>query len=100
MISEEAQAEIQKLQLEHPNKRIMVVAEKGTMGVGSSRMSGVNNVALWTGNKQVPTFHLLILHQLWQEQTVYPQVFKTVQVTVGIGIDLKNWEIKRTKMEI
>ena len=33
MISEEAQAEIQKLQSEHPDKRIMVVAEKGTMGV-------------------------------------------------------------------
>ena len=74
MISEEAQAEIQKLQSEHPDKRIMVVAEKGTMGVGSSRMSGVNNVALWTG-KQVRIYHLLILHRLWQEQTVFPQYF-------------------------
>ena len=27
----------------------MLIADKGTMGVGSSRMSGVNNVALWTG---------------------------------------------------
>ena len=29
------------------NKRVMLIAEKD-MGVGSSRMSGVNNVALWT----------------------------------------------------
>ncbi|GIR29695.1 hypothetical protein CM15mP43_13190 [bacterium] len=28
------------LQNEHPDKTIMLVAEKGTMGVGSSRMSG------------------------------------------------------------
>ena len=39
------------LQNEHPDKTIMLVAEKGTMGVGSSRMSGVNNVALWIGKK-------------------------------------------------
>ena len=32
----------------------MLVAEKGTMGVGSSRMSGVNNVALWTGKQANP----------------------------------------------
>jgi aconitase B len=30
----------------------MLIAEKGTMGVGSSRMSGVNNVALWTGKSK------------------------------------------------
>jgi aconitate hydratase 2/2-methylisocitrate dehydratase len=49
MISQDAQLEIQQLQKQHPGKRVMLVAEKGTMGVGSSRMSGVNNVALWTG---------------------------------------------------
>ena len=32
----------------------MLIAEKGTMGVGSSRMSGVNNVALWTGQQASP----------------------------------------------
>ena len=32
----------------------MIVSEKGTMGVGSSRMSGVNNVALWTGKQASP----------------------------------------------
>ncbi|MEM8786378.1 MAG: bifunctional aconitate hydratase 2/2-methylisocitrate dehydratase, partial [Pseudomonadota bacterium] len=51
MISETAQAEIQDLQKQHPDKRVMLIAERGTMGVGSSRMSGVNNVALWTGKK-------------------------------------------------
>ena len=34
----------------HPDKIIMLVAEKGTMGVGSSRMSGVNNVGATTSN--------------------------------------------------
>ena len=42
-ISEAAQKEIQDLQKQHPDKRVMLIAEKGTMGVGSSRMSGVNN---------------------------------------------------------
>ena len=54
MISEQAQKEIQALQAQHPDKRVMLVAEKGTMGVGSSRMSGVNNVALWTGTQASP----------------------------------------------
>ena len=35
-------------------KFIMLVADKGTMGVGSSRMSGVNNVALWIGREASP----------------------------------------------
>ncbi len=56
MISEEAQAEIQELQKAHPDARVMLIAEKGTMGVGSSRMSGVNNVALWTGKQASHTF--------------------------------------------
>ena len=55
MISEKAQAEIKKLQKLNPNKSIMLVAEKGTMGVGSSRMSGVNNVALLTGKNYKKT---------------------------------------------
>ena len=53
-ISETAQAEIRELQAQHPDKRVMLIAEKGTMGVGSSRMSGVNNVALWTGKQASP----------------------------------------------
>ena len=54
MITPEAQAEIVALQKQHPDKRVMMIAEKGTMGVGSSRMSGVNNVALWTGKQASP----------------------------------------------
>jgi aconitate hydratase 2/2-methylisocitrate dehydratase len=40
----------------------MLIAEKGTMGVGSSRMSGVNNVALWTGKKSKPLCSFYILY--------------------------------------
>lgn len=54
MISTDAQKEIEALKLQHPNARVMLIAEKGTMGVGSSRMSGVNNVALWTGKQASP----------------------------------------------
>lgn len=39
LISPEAQAEIQDLQKQYPGKKVMLIAEKGTMGVGSSRMS-------------------------------------------------------------
>ncbi len=54
MITPKAQEEIRALQAQHPGKSVMLVAEKGTMGVGSSRMSGVNNVALWTGKQASP----------------------------------------------
>ncbi|NQZ73643.1 MAG: bifunctional aconitate hydratase 2/2-methylisocitrate dehydratase, partial [Dinoroseobacter sp.] len=54
MISTDAQKEIEALKLQHPNARVMLIAEKGTMGVGSSRMSGVNNVAMWTGKQASP----------------------------------------------
>ena len=64
MISEDAQSEILRLQSLHPDKQIVLVAEKGTMGVGSSRMSGVNNVALWTGKPSALTCLLLMWLQL------------------------------------
>jgi len=54
MITPEAQKEIQALKEKHPDKKVMLIAEKGTMGVGSSRMSGVNNVALWAGKQASP----------------------------------------------
>lgn len=54
MISPQAQEEIKALQAQYPDKSVMLIAEKGTMGVGSSRMSGVNNVALWTGKQVSP----------------------------------------------
>ena len=52
--NKEKQNELLTLQAAHPDKRVMLIAEKGTMGVGSSRMSGVNNVALWIGKPASP----------------------------------------------
>ena len=92
MISEEAQAEIKKLQEKHPNKRVMLVAEKGTMGVGSSRMSGVNNVALWTGiqaSQYIPFVNIAPI--VAGTNGISPIFLTTVGVTGGIGVDLKNW---------
>jgi len=92
MISEEAQAEIQALQAQHPDARVMLVAEKGTMGVGSSRMSGVNNVALWTGKKASPYVPFInIAPIVGGTNGISPIFLTTVGVTGGIGIDLKNW---------
>ncbi len=92
MISEAAQAEIQELQKQHPDKRVMLVAEKGTMGVGSSRMSGVNNVALWTGKPASPYIPFVNIAPIVAGTNgISPIFLTTVDVTGGIGIDLKNW---------
>ncbi|KAB7609809.1 bifunctional aconitate hydratase 2/2-methylisocitrate dehydratase [Amylibacter sp. SFDW26] len=92
LISEAAQAEIQDLQKQHPGKRVMLVAEKGTMGVGSSRMSGVNNVALWTGQQASPYVPFVnIAPVVGGTNGISPIFLTTVGVTGGIGIDLKNW---------
>ncbi len=96
MISEKAQKEIQKLQTEHPGKRVMLVAEKGTMGVGSSRMSGVNNVALWTGKQASPYIPFVNFAPIVAGTNgISPIFLTTVGVTGGIGIDLKNWVNKK-----
>ncbi len=92
MISEEAQAEIQALQKQHPDARVMLIAEKGTMGVGSSRMSGVNNVALWTGKQASPYVPFVnIAPIVGGTNGISPIFLTTVGVTGGIGLDLKNW---------
>jgi len=92
MISERAQKEIEALKLQHPDKRVMLVAEKGTMGVGSSRMSGVNNVALWTGKPASPYVPFVnIAPVVAGTNGISPIFLTTVGVTGGIGIDLKNW---------
>ena len=92
MISEEAQIEIQRLQALHPDKQVMLVAEKGTMGVGSSRMSGVNNVALWTGKPSSPFIPFVNIAPIVAGTNgISPIFLTTVDVTGGIGIDLKNW---------
>ncbi len=92
MISAEAQSEIQQMQKQHPDKRIMLIAEKGTMGVGSSRMSGVNNVALWTGKPGSPYVPFVNIAPIVAGTNgISPIFLTTVDVTGGIGIDLKNW---------
>jgi len=92
MITPEAQAEIRKLQEQHPGKSVMLIADKGTMGVGSSRMSGVNNVALWTGKQASPFVPFVnIAPIVGGTNGISPIFLTTVDVTGGIGIDLKNW---------
>ena len=93
--NKEKQNALIKLQKEHPDKRIMLVAEKGTMGVGSSRMSGVNNVALWIGEKSsdyIPFINVAPI--VAGTNGISPIFLTTVGVTGGIGIDLKNWKKK------
>ena len=95
MITPEAQAEIQALQAQHPGKSVMLIAEKGTMGVGSSRMSGVNNVALWTGKQASPYIPFVnIAPIVGGTNGISPIFLTTVDVTGGIGIDLQNWKKK------
>ena len=92
MISESAQNEIKALQKLHPDKSVMLIAEKGTMGVGSSRMSGVNNVALWTGKQASPYVPFVNIFPIVAGTNgISPIFLTTVSVTGGIGIDLKNW---------
>ncbi|NKW91337.1 bifunctional aconitate hydratase 2/2-methylisocitrate dehydratase [Rhodobacteraceae bacterium R_SAG9] len=96
MCSPEDQVAIQELQKQHPDARVMLIAEKGTMGVGSSRMSGVNNVALWTGKKASPYVPFInIAPVVAGTNGISPIFLTTVGVTGGIGIDLDNW-VKKT----
>ncbi|WP_296071852.1 bifunctional aconitate hydratase 2/2-methylisocitrate dehydratase [uncultured Agrobacterium sp.] len=92
MISPEAQAQIVALQKQHPDKQVMMIAEKGTMGVGSSRMSGVNNVALWTGKQASPYVPFVNYAPIVAGTNGISPIFATtVDVTGGIGVNLKNW---------
>ena len=90
------QQELLALKDKHPGKRVMLIAEKGTMGVGSSRMSGVNNVALWTGIESSPYVPFInIAPVIAGTNGISPIFLTTVGVTGGIGIDLKNWVKKK-----
>ncbi|MFL0087566.1 bifunctional aconitate hydratase 2/2-methylisocitrate dehydratase [Tenacibaculum maritimum] len=90
--NKDMQKELLALKEKHPDKRVMLVAEKGTMGVGSSRMSGVNNVALWTGISSSPYVPFInIAPVIAGTNGIAPIFLTTVGVTGGIGIDLKNW---------
>ena len=74
----------------------MLIAEKGTMGVGSSRMSGVNNVALWIGKQASPYVPFInIAPVVAGTNGISPIFLTTVDVTGGIGLDLKNWIKKK-----
>jgi aconitate hydratase 2/2-methylisocitrate dehydratase len=62
------------------------------MGVGSSRMSGVNNVALWTGTQASPYVPFVNIAPIVAGTNgISPIFLTTVGVTGGIGVDLKNW---------
>ncbi|MBB3701355.1 bifunctional aconitate hydratase 2/2-methylisocitrate dehydratase [Flammeovirga yaeyamensis] len=94
--NKEQQKALTALKEQHPDKRVMLIAEKGTMGVGSSRMSGVNNVALWTGipgSPYVPFVNIAPI--IAGTNGISPIFLTTVGVTGGIGIDLKNWVKKK-----
>ena len=90
--NKEQQKALISLKKTHPNKRVMLIAEKGTMGVGSSRMSGVNNVALWIGKQSSPYIPFInIAPVVAGTNGISPIFLTTVDVTGGIGLDLKNW---------
>ena len=94
--NKEKQKELLDLQKQYPEKHIMLIADKGTMGVGSSRMSGVNNVALWIGkqaSKYIPFVNIAPI--VAGSNGISPIFLTTVDVTGGIGIDLKNWTKKK-----
>jgi aconitate hydratase 2/2-methylisocitrate dehydratase len=92
----ERQNELLALKEKHPDKTIMLIAEKGTMGVGSSRMSGVNNVALWIGKQASPFVPFInIAPVVAGTNGISPIFLTTVGVTGGIGLDLKNWIKKK-----
>lgn len=99
MMSPAQQAEIVALKAQHPDASVMLIAEKGTMGVGSSRMSGVNNVALWTGKQASPYIPFVNIAPIVAGTNgISPIFLTTVDVTGGIGIDLQNW-VKKTDAE-
>ena len=89
--NKERQNELLALQEKHPKKRVMLIAEKGTMGVGSSRMSGVNNVALWIGEQASPFVPFINYAPVVAGTNgVSPNLLSSVGVTRGHGLDLQN----------
>ena len=93
--NKEAQGVLTGLKEKHPDKRVMLVADKGTMGVGSSRMSGVNNAVVdrTQASPYVPFINIAPI--VGGTNGISPIFLTTVGVTGGIGVDLKNW-VKKT----
>ena len=88
------QNELLNIKQQHPDKTVMLIAEKGTMGVGSSRMSGVNNVALWIGRKASPYVPFInIAPVVAGTNGISPIFLTTVGVTGGIGLDLREIQL-------
>ena len=72
MISAKAQVEIQTLREQHPDKQVMLIADKGTMGAGSSRMSGANSVDFCGPDGRLAlTYPSLTMPQALPEQMTY-----------------------------
>jgi len=96
MMTPKEQGEIKALQAQHPDKKVMLIAEKGTMGVGSSRMSGINNVALWAGKQANPYVPFVNFAPVVAGTNgISPIFLTTVDVTGGIGLNLQNWVKKK-----
>ena len=71
------------------DKQVMLIAEKGTMGVSSSAYL-VNNVSLdW--EETTPAFLSSTSLRLLLAQTAFLDLPYDRRRTGGIGIDLKNW---------
>ena len=59
-------------------------------------MSGVNNVALWIGKESSPYIPFVnYCANCCRNKRNFPIFLTTVDVTGGIGIDLKNWRRKK-----
>lgn len=73
------------------------------MGVGSSRMSGVNSsLALWTGKRASPYVPFVNFAPIVAGTNGISPIFTTtVDVTGSIGLNLKNWvEARRERRPI
>ena len=62
-------------------------------------MSGVNNVALWTGKASPYIPYVNIAPIVGGTNGISPIFQTTVEVTGGIGINLKNWVRKSDSKE-
>ena len=90
--NKEAQGVLSGLKEKHPDKRVMLIAEKGTMGVGSSRMSGVNNVALWTGVQASPYVPFINIAPIVGGTNGISPIFLTTSVLRAVSVSTsKNW---------
>lgn len=92
MIMLEVQQEIVVLQVQYFDKCVMMIVEKGMMGVGLLWMLGVNNVVLWIGKKvSFYVFFVNVVLVVVGMNGILLIFVIMVDVIGGIGINLKNW---------